>query len=935
MTVEHGIDRSGGSAAAAAAAAAAAGGTATPAGAVISVPSGGVTDNAVIRWDGTTGLLVQNSTAILEDDGRLTVTYLTVTNDGAGSNIDADQLDGLEGAVYALVDGTRPFTGRIRMTEVSAPGTADANQGWLYSFDRLGKTVLGFITDDGISMELAQDNYFLARNATGGTLTKGTPLYVSGVQGNNRPQVAKAKADSASTLPVIGFAGEDIANNSDGRVMFSGVMENVDTSAFIEGDILFLSATTAGVLTATQPSHPNFSVRVANVLTAHATQGRLLIGQFVIKRNQDGTNDDTWAIGSSATDRAVLSVSGSTLTASRTFTFADADTLITDDHGSLQGLTDDDHTQYVLLAGRSGGQQVYGGTAAGNDLTLTATSHATPGDIIFETDDAYQAMRIFAAGYVTVGAAAFTPASTYQNAGDFSVENDAYVGGNAEINGNVEINGNSFGMSGAAAGGNLAAAFANTSTGGTDGMRLNLRTANDTSGDPFIVFDDVANTWDWSLGIDNSDSNKFKIGYSAHPTLGAPGVGEVFSITTGGAVKFANAYTFPTADGTANQVLQTNGSGTLTFATASGGGGSGASSDFQQSAHGFAVGDIVRLSNSAYVKAKADSAANAEVAGIIGTVTNASNATIVYIGAITGMSGLTAGTTYFLSAATAGALTATEPSTVGQISKPCFLARTTSGGIFVNMRGAVVGNATSSLAQSIQSGNGSTTAFTLPATPVDENNVLVFISGVWQQRDTYSVSGATLTFSAAPPTGTNNIEFIVVGSVAIGTATATDPGATLTLGTEQASTSGTSIDFTGIPAGTKQIIIQFVGVSTNGTSVMRIQLGDSGGVEVTGYAGSCTLLQNAAAVSTIAFTAGFDLISGTAARVYQGAVTLTLEDASDNTWALTGQLGRTDTATNELIAGTKALSAVLDRVRITTANGTDAFDAGSINIAYK
>ena len=56
------------------------------------------------------------------------------------------------------------------------------------------------------------------------------------------------------------------------------------------------------------------------------------------------------------------------------------------DHGSISGLTDDDHTQYALLAGRSGGQTLYGGTAASNNLTLRSTSNATKGDILAEGD---------------------------------------------------------------------------------------------------------------------------------------------------------------------------------------------------------------------------------------------------------------------------------------------------------------------------------------------------------------------------------------------------------------------------------------------------------------------------------------------------------------------------------------------------------------------
>lgn len=67
------------------------------------------------------------------------------------------------------------------------------------------------------------------------------------------------------------------------------------------------------------------------------------------------------------------------------------------------------------------------------------------------------------------------------------------------------------------------------------------------------------------------------------------------------------------------------------------------------------------------------------------------------------------------------------------------------------------------------SGNGSTTAFTLTSDPSTKNNTAVYISGVYQQKSTYSVSGTTLTFSTAPPSGTANIEVAYSTPLAIGT----------------------------------------------------------------------------------------------------------------------------------------------------------------------
>ena len=161
-------------------------------------------------------------------------------------------------------------------------------------------------------------------------------------------------------------------------------------------------------------------------------------------------------------------------------------------------------------------------------------------------------------------------------------------------------------------------------------------------------------------------------------------------------------YDLPTTAPTAGQVLSSSapsgGVATLSWTTAGGGGGESTSSPISQTGHGFAVGDVVRLSAaSTYTKAQADSSANAEVAGIVSAVAGANDFTLTTGGKITGLSGLTAAQMYFLSPTTAGALTLTAPSTAGQVSKPVFYSDTTTSGYLFNMRGAVVSSTTASL----------------------------------------------------------------------------------------------------------------------------------------------------------------------------------------------------------------------------------------------
>jgi hypothetical protein len=150
------------------------------------------------------------------------------------------------------------------------------------------------------------------------------------------------------------------------------------------------------------------------------------------------------------------------------------------------------------------------------------------------------------------------------------------------------------------------------------------------------------------------------------------------------------------------------------------------------------------------------------------------------------------------------------------------------------------------------------------------------------------------------------------------------------LETAKASTSGTTIDFTSIPTWVKKITIMFNGVSTNGTSNLYLQLGDSGGIETTGYLGAYAQLGTAAA-SANQPTSAFTLNSGMAAPgITHGIVVLTT--LGSNIWSCSYNMSRSDVNQSYFGSGTKPLSDVLTQIRITTANGTDTFDAGSINI---
>jgi hypothetical protein len=176
------------------------------------------------------------------------------------------------------------------------------------------------------------------------------------------------------------------------------------------------------------------------------------------------------------------------------------------------------------------------------------------------------------------------------------------------------------------------------------------------------------------------------------------------------------------------------------------------------------------------------------------------------------------------------------------------------------------------------------------------------------------------------------------GSAVLGWGTALTQGTAITASTVSGphplSPAATSIDFTSIPSWVKRVTVMFDGVSTNGTSIPMIQLGDSGGIEATGYAGSAGFVTNLS--NAASYTDGFRLNQAhTAATVFHGNAVLALLSGASNTWAMSFVGGYSNSGALKISGGSKSLSDTLDRVRITTVNGTDTFDAGSINILYE
>lgn len=157
-------------------------------------------------------------------------------------------------------------------------------------------------------------------------------------------------------------------------------------------------------------------------------------------------------------------------------------------------------------------------------------------------------------------------------------------------------------------------------------------------------------------------------------------------------------------------------------------------------------------------------------------------------------------------------------------------------------------------------------------------------------------------------------------------------GSRLQVGTAVATTSGLAILFSSIPSWAKRITISLSGVSTSGSSPTLVQLG-SGSVQSTGYNAAATSVSVGTGNSTsyATSTAGFPIFRNSSGNVASGNITLV--NLGSNTWIASGLVyGGTGTSQTSQTGGTVTLSGAIDRINLTSANGTDTFNAGLANI---
>jgi hypothetical protein len=227
------------------------------------------TDNALARYDSTTGKLIQNSVGILDDSGNLT---------GINSITDPDYVTFNTGYSTALTVG---------------------QLGWDATYNNLSIGMIG----GNIIQHIGEDQYLYIKASA--TITKGQVIMFTGSVGASGILTGAPATGITDGTYIIGVAAEAIANNAFGFVQTFGVLTNVNTSAFADGDILWYDPSVAGGLTATKPSAPNVKAQVA-VCNKGGSAGGGVITVRVNAGSQLGGTDSNVQLGTLASGQTII-----------------------------------------------------------------------------------------------------------------------------------------------------------------------------------------------------------------------------------------------------------------------------------------------------------------------------------------------------------------------------------------------------------------------------------------------------------------------------------------------------------------------------------------------------------------------------------------------------------------------------------------------------
>jgi len=384
-------------------------------------------------------------------DADFTTKGNTLTHSELDQNF-IDLWDKVTDGAQNISINNQTVNGFIDLDQISTPANPSGNIARLYNVDEGGFSTLHYVNSSGIDFELSRDAVQIVRNNSGAAISQGEAVYITGSNGNF-PTVDLADASDRNKIPAYGVAVQDISDNSFGEVLTRGDASGFDLSSFSEGDTVYLSASTPGGITGTEPTGDNV-VQIIGEVIKNTASGILAVRPATIFDFQqaglnadfnaisiNGTNlfpdDDPQALGTGDNVRFATGAFGTSLTSGSTVTVGGL--IVSPDISGeerLRFIGNDTSPHNPFISWYNGStRQGFFQYRFGDDQIKLANEY---GSISFlthpdGTSGEIERMRIHGGGGVSIGTASLTAGNVFTAVGDADIQGDLEVTGTADI----------------------------------------------------------------------------------------------------------------------------------------------------------------------------------------------------------------------------------------------------------------------------------------------------------------------------------------------------------------------------------------------------------------------------------------------------------------------------------------------------------------------